>query len=204
MGPATTRPALQGALEYAAGYQAQHLNQRVVEVLIVINPPAAIECMPNAVADCADVAAQSNVQTHVVAFNYNGPFLDPIANKGGGKLYQFDGRRDDIAMKFGELVQDLLLADSCQYALPTSATSPDKVSVEIEQFSDDGGELPLLIPPPLKNRSACNNGQEGWFYDRADQPTRIITCGATCNRIRAMQNPRVKIRVGSTACPSPP
>jgi hypothetical protein len=206
-GPSTMLPALQGALDHAAWYQTQQLNQdeRVLAVLVAMNPPATSECAPNSVADCGDVAASSNIKTHVVALNYDGPALDPIFMKGGGRFFQFDSRRDDIAVKFGELVQDLERDrdTGCQYEVPANTTDPDKINVSFTSGADAGiTSPPMFNISRVKNRFACN-GQFGWFYDRTDRPTRIITCDAACKAIRNTPDVKVTISVGCLTFSTP-
>jgi hypothetical protein len=208
MGPSTTRPALQGALDHAAWYQTQPLNQdeRVVAVLVALNAPAVNECAPNSVFDCGEAAANSNIKTYVVAFNYDGPSLDPIFTKGGGKLFQFDSRRgDDITVKFGDLVQELARDTSagCEYEVPANTTDPDKINVSVTSGAEAGSPTPTLTLLRVKSRFSCN-GQLGWFYDRSDRPTRIVTCDAACRNIRNTPDAKVSITVGCPTLPTPP
>ena len=207
MGPSTMRPALQGALDHASWYQTQQLNQdeRVVAVLVALNPPATTECAPNSISDVADVAANSNIKTYVVALNYDGPSLDPISMRGGGKLFQFDSRRgDDITVKFGDLVQELAhdTGTGCEYELPANTTDPDKINVSFTSGTDGGSPSPTTNILKIKSRFACN-GQFGWFYDRADRPTRIVTCDAACKAIRSTPDAKVTITVGCPSIPTP-
>jgi hypothetical protein len=63
----------------------------------------------------------------------------------------------------------------------------------------------MTITTPLfrvKNRDACNGGQ-GWYYDSADHPTRIIACDASCTKIYGAPDANVTIKVGCPTLPPP-
>jgi hypothetical protein len=186
-GPTTIRPALRGGLDHVASFASQHQNERVVEVLVAGGPPDAADCQPDTIADCSDVAADSNAKTYVVAFDYDGSSLDPIATRGGGFLRQFDSRREDVALRFAELVRDIADEPHCEYDLPSGAdTGP--VSVLITTLSDAGSGSPstiIVAEQQVKNRQACN-GARGWYYDRPDHPGRIVACDETCRKIREL------------------
>jgi hypothetical protein len=200
-GPTVVRPALVGALDYTVDRAARNHDERVVEVLIVGGPPSASDCSPDTIADCADAAASSSTPTNVVAFDYVGPSLATIATRGGGRLYEFDSRRDDIAMRFADLVQDLRSEPSCQFDVPSDTTDWDKVNLQITS-SSDGGASTTLISRQVQNREACAGG-DGWYYDRPDHPTRIIACDAACAKIDGPPEATVTITVGCGSAPPP-
>jgi hypothetical protein len=196
------RPALQGALAYASEHAEHNRNDRVAVVLVAGGPPDPTMCAPDMIFDCADVAGGSNIKTSVVAFDYNGfPSLEPIANRGGGRHYTFDSHREDVAVRFSQLVEDLKRAPSCQYELPMGPLDRDKVNVEIALPFDGGGALitPLFR---VKGRDACNGGP-GWYYDSFDHPTRIIVCDASCSKIKDGPDADVVIKLGCPTTPPP-
>src|SRR5262249_38122235 len=119
-GPTTVRPALRGALDYVASYTATHPNDRVVEVLLAGGPPDTDICQPDTISVCADVAGSANTQTHVVAVDYFGPSLDPVAQRGGGQLFVFDSHQN-IPMQFSNLVETISAEKHCEYELPPGA-----------------------------------------------------------------------------------
>jgi hypothetical protein len=209
-GPTTIKPALRGALDHLGWYMGNmgmHQSEHLVEVLVVGGPPAP-DCAPSSIADCADVAAGSNFKSHVITFDYDGPAIDPIAQRGGGKVFRIDSHRDDIARRFAGIVDEIRRDPHCEYDIPSGAVDPSKVTIEVNLSSPDAGVAGVepsvkLQVFPVKNRDACNNGA-GWYYDRADHPTRIIVCDDTCRKIHGPTESSVTIKVGCTAAPPPP
>jgi len=198
IGPTVIRPALEGGLEFATEHAERNGNDRVALILVAGGPPAP-ECGPSSVLDCANVAARSNTKTYVVAFDYVGPSLEPIATRGGGKVVE--SRRDDVAGRLAQLVTDIKNEPHCHYEIPqdTDPSDLDKISLEIA-FPNDAGASTRIIADQVKNRSACNGGL-GWYYDRMDHPTRIIACDATCGQIHGSREGKVVITVGCVAPP---
>jgi hypothetical protein len=201
-GPTVIRPALRGALDHAASFASQHQNERVVEVLVAGGPPDVGNCQPDTIADCADVAADSNVKTYVVAFDYDGPSLDAIATRGGGFTRQFDSRREDVAMRFADLVREIANQRHCEYDLPQGFDSgPIGVQIKPPPDPGDGGPPTPLVTEQVKSRQACNNAARDWYFDRPDHPTRIVACDEMCRQIRELPGSIVQINVCG---PSPP
>jgi hypothetical protein len=198
---ANVRPALQGALAYASEHAERNKNDRLAVILVAGGPPDPGFCAPDTIFDCADVAASSNVKTWVVAFDYIGSSLEPIAARGGGRQYTFDSHREDVAIRFAQVVEDVRRQPSCQYEVPFGQFDPDKVNVNITSPIDGGDTLttPLFR---VKNRDACNGGP-GWYYDSFDHPTRIIVCDASCNKIHDAHDADVWIEQGCPTVPPP-
>src|SRR5207237_7332373 len=95
-GPTVIRPALHGALDYATSHAANHRDERVYVVLLAGGPPPTPDpCVSDTIDDAASAAAASNTKTFVVTFDYDsppGPSLEPIATRGGRRLFSFDPR----------------------------------------------------------------------------------------------------------------
>ena len=198
-GPTTVRPALRGALDYVANYTAAHPNDRVVTVLVAGGPPDTDICQPDTISVCADVAGSANTQTHVVAFDYFGPSLDPVAQRGGGRLFVFDSRRQgqDVAMQFSDLVGAISAESHCEYEIPSGADT-NRITIQITSPASGSGSM-IFEPAQVKSREACNGGQ-GWYFDRSDRPTRIIACDETCLKIDRTPQATVQIKI----CAPPP
>jgi hypothetical protein len=200
-GPAVIRPALEGGLEYASEHAEHNRDERVVVVLVAGGPPSSNDCAPNSISDCADAAGNSNTKTSVVAFDYgSGPDLDPVAFRGGGRLYAIDSHRDDVSMRFADVVSDLKNERSCQYDLPQDPIDTNRVSLQIK-FATDGGGSSTTIARQVKDRQSCG-GSPGWYYDRPDHPTRIIACDSTCGKIHGP--PEASVEINVSACAPPP
>jgi hypothetical protein len=195
------RPALQGALDLATEHAEQNRNDRVAVVLVAGGPPSTNDCSPDTIASCADVAGNSNTTTSVVQFNYQEPSLDPIATRGGGKLYEVDSHRDDVAQRFAQVLDDLRREPHCHYDLPTGNLDWDKINVDITSQTAGGAVTTPLYR--VKNRDACSGGL-GWYYDRNEHPTRIVACSAACDKIHGTPDTNVIIKFGCPSVPPPP
>ena len=80
----------------------------------------------------------------------------------------------------------------CDYELPQKLADKsfayDKVNVVYTKLGSPKGET---LPQSL----GCSSG-EGWRYDDAKTPTRIVLCGATCSRIKADGGGKVQVLLG--------
>jgi hypothetical protein len=199
-GPTVMRPALRGALEYTGFFTANHKDDRVYDVLVAGGPPSTDICAPDTVDDVANVAAASNTRTFVVAFDYQGPSLDLVADKGGGRLFSIDPRAEDVALRFASLVQELRAEGHCDYEIPQGVDF-GKVNVEIT-LPDDAGTATTFVSYQVKNRDACG-ASLGWYYDRSDRPTRIVACPAACRKIHGPPEATVVLKTGCPTLPPP-
>jgi hypothetical protein len=197
-GRTTIRPALRGALDHVASYTAAHPSERVVEVLIVGGPPNTDTCQPNSISDCAAVVGSANTETRVVAFEYDGPSLDALANRGGDRLHQIDSR-ENIAVELSSLVDDIRGEAHCEYELPPGVADTTPITVEVKTSLDAGSGSTIFPVEQVKNRDACDGGR-GWYFDRSG-PTRIVTCDDTCRRIHGP--PRATVLINVCLPPTP-
>jgi hypothetical protein len=202
-GHTVIRPALEGALQFATDHAQHDTADRTDVVLVVGGPPSTTDCAPDTISDCADAVASSSTKTSVVAFDYTGPGLDAIATRGGGKLYSFDSHRDDIGMRFTDVISDLKAEPHCVYEFaPNNATDGGRVNVQITFPPDDAGGFRTVNPRLVQDRASCNGGP-GWYYDDSSHPTQIIMCDATCREIQGPPEGGVGIAVGCGATPPP-
>jgi hypothetical protein len=199
-GPTVMRPALHGALDYATSRAAYHRDERVYVVLLAGGPPTP-ECPSDTIDDVASAAAASNTKTVVVTFDYdnNAPSLEPIATRGGGGLFSFDAKSEDVEPRFVSLVDQLRAERHCDYDLPQGAVT-DRVKLEITLPSDGGSATTFSYP--VKNRDDCSDSL-GWYYDRADRPTRIVACPKACEKIQGPPEATVSITWPTCSMPFP-
>lgn len=82
----------------------------------------------------------------------------------------------------------------CVYQLPEpqegEALDPTQVNVVFK--SSNGQEIPF---PKTSNSSQCGNGR-AWYYDDAQQPTRIELCPSACTLAQSDENAELKIVLG--------
>jgi hypothetical protein len=176
---AATAMALSGALDQARQWSSSHPEAQAAVMLISGSEP--VGCF-GSISTAASVAASGltgtpAVPTYVVSLRELAT-LDRIAQAGGS----------DQALVVAEPTAQQALLDamqaaatraSCQYTLPAAATPyvPDNVNVRLTE-----GAMSTNVPR-VADAGACDASTGGWYYDDAMQPTRILTCDATCKRV---------------------
>jgi hypothetical protein len=205
-GPATTRPALQGAIEHAHDWATAHAGRNAIVVLIVNGTPSEEVCPPNRTADMAQVAAAGvkgspTVSTFVIASGSDlAAAVDPIAAAGGsGHAWNIGtdlGKSTRLATVLAQ-IRDSAMA--CQYSVPQGdGGSPDYATVGVEVRL--GSAASAFRLSRVQDRDACRPGTGGWYYDDPDRPSRIVLCDSTCGAVQESPGAMVSTLLG---CPVP-
>jgi hypothetical protein len=205
-GPATTRPALQGAIQHAHDWAVAHPGRNTSVVLVLNGPPSQDVCRPNQIDDMLPVVAAGadgtpTVQTFVVASGSDlAAAFDPIAAAGGsGHVWNIgtDFSRDTRLPPVLAQIRDAAMA--CQYAVPKGPGAvPDYGAVGVELRFGPG---PASRPPHVANRDGCAANAGGWYYDDPGRPSRIVLCDSTCAAVEESPRATVSTMLG---CPQPP
>jgi hypothetical protein len=207
--PATTRPALEGALSHAATWARDHRTKNIAVVLVTGGPPSSEACDPNDIQACAGVAAAAlmgpfRIHTFVVTMGEGFAQADVIAAAGGSRRALPVLTGHDVIPNFVHAMDEVRAAVSCAYPLPVppdGGVDYDKVNLQIA--AADGGAMPLLVNSVVSGGD-CDPSVGGWFYDDPSKPTRIIACPATCASIAAMEGAAVEVLFGCDRVTSPP
>ena len=89
----------------------------------------------------------------------------------------------------------------CEYAIPPppagKAFDKEKVNVDLAT----GGATENI--GWVQDASACHPELGGWYYDSNDNPTRILTCPKSCDRIKATTSGSVSVAFGCARKPIP-
>jgi hypothetical protein len=90
---------------------------------------------------------------------------------------------------------------SCEFTIPPPPDGmefdPDEVNLE---FNDGmGGILPI---GRVDSAADCPNVVDGWHYDDPTNPTMIVMCPQTCERIQASENGTIDIAFGCATVPA--
>jgi hypothetical protein len=112
------------------------------------------------------------------------------------------GLVSDLCLQNFQPVFDLLATEvisgsvlSCEWAIPEPPEGedfdPDKVNVEF----DDGSGNTLLIGR-VDSAAECPNVTDGWHYDDPVNPTLIVACPQTCDRIQGAMMATIAIQLG--------
>ena len=183
-GGTPTRPALQGALEFAKERADEHPDHTVVVVLATDGQPEG--CSNNTVASVASVAADyadhHGIKTFVIGISTAPADLDAVAQAGGtGKAFMVTG--EDVAQEFIDAMNDIRGASlPCEYEIPAPPNPGDELDYENIRlrFKAIGGAT-----TEIDNVGAqANCGAGGFHYDDPVNPTKIVLCPETCQLVR--------------------
>ncbi len=83
----------------------------------------------------------------------------------------------------------------CEWDIPSppdgEVFDPQKVNVE---FTDSGGTAHQI--GQVDSASSCTSVEHGWYYDRPDDPSKILVCDQTCDWLRGHLGAEVTIILG--------
>jgi hypothetical protein len=221
------KPALKGAVEYAQERtrlaSAAFTKQVVFLLQIVFSDPQAY--YGTGMDPCDDLGAgvptlsesASNgrqsvppVQTYVIAINFWPPPLaqsdtlnryNETAFAGGTEAAYITSvfNNETLAKK----MQDARTAAvACEFSLPpaTSNLNIDPQTLGLS-FTSSG-----QLIPRVENEAGCSadgGALDGWHFDEAVPPTKIITCPEICKKIKSAQMPEETVTI-NVSCPSSP
>jgi hypothetical protein len=195
--------ALDGALTWAAAYQAANPEQRTVVVLVTDGQPTAcMQDFDDIDQIAADALAASGVTTYAIGLtNMSGGGvsqndLNGLAEAGGTDQAFFVS---DSATAATELTATLNairgMAIACDFPLPSSTTSGmaiDPKLINVNYTPTGGTEVQLGLVP-----SAADCGTEqAWYYDDPVNPTRILLCPSACSTVTADTGASISILAG--------
>jgi hypothetical protein len=188
LGPPALSGALLGSLRYRSDWEHTRSRRRITQVLIATAPWNF--CSPSGrISDAEKIlSGPDKPKTYVVTVDEDSGDFDRLAVAG----------RTDTALRLHtntkppavqlpqaliNLVQQIRATDGrCEYLLPTgSEFDAKKVNFSVTR---DGAPLRFV-----SDASGCDLGAQGWYYDDADRPTRILTCEGTCKTLHEKTNP---------------
>lgn len=200
---ASLRPALEGAIR-GAWYEHDPATERAAVVLVTdgtLMPKTCVASPPDDIARTAGVARagfeDDGVRTFVIGMS-DAETSDKdnalaIAEAGGSSRVIFVQKNASV---FQKALQDIRTsAIACEYKLPKipagQALDYNKVAVDLQL----DGEAELRELPRMKG-DACVDGTEGWVYDDAVNPTKILLCPTICNQLATDAKAKIDIRLG--------
>lgn len=174
--------ALGGALAWA---EAQHLaapNESAVVVLVTDGQPNGCDEQIETIAGLASTAfMSSNIRTFAIGLTGSRESdMDAIAAAGGTTKGIFisdgAGAQQELLDALAAIRGSVL---DCDFEMPQAGSGmkvdPDKINVN---YTPAGGTQMTLGRVP--DAASCGM-TPGWYYDNAQNPTRILLCPASCN-----------------------
>jgi hypothetical protein len=120
-----------------------------------------------------------------------------------------DGVLGDLCDQDFQPIFDLLATEviagsqlGCEWEIPAppegEELDPDKVNVE---FDDGSGGDPISIGR-VDSPADCPNVVDGWYYDDPANPTMIIACPQTCDKLQGAMSAKINISMGCATIPA--
>jgi hypothetical protein len=200
-----TYGALKGALSAATAYQDANPSHKVILVFASDtdpnscevqpgNPPDADE-IPTIAALAADALKYNGVQTYVIAIQGASiGSLNQIAAAGGTmQALDVTGNIDLFIEKMKEIQTN---AVACDFPIPEAPAGEtfDKDLVAVKYTPASQLSLPEEFPR-ADNDQDCG-GKTGWYYDNNDNPTEIVLCPASCQKIKNDLQSKIDVLFG--------
>lgn len=197
-GQTPTMPALQGALQYAASFNASQGSGRA-QVVVLVTDGLPTQCQDTlSIPEIAGVAETAympppetnlpQIRTFIVGIGPALSNLDQIAAKGGtDKAFHIE--QGDAAAQFVDALKNITLSElSCEFEIPKPPNSDellDLKKVRMMYWPDGAGTPNVEEIPYLESYSGCfGSSSGGWYYDNPEAPTAILVCPCTCTRLR--------------------
>jgi hypothetical protein len=187
-------PALAGALKWAKDNQLAKPKEQFIVVLVTDGYPNSCNTDPVAIAQLSeDALTSAGVLTYAIGIqDANVQLMNNIASKGGTGTAFFISDQGDVQ----EQLLDAMLqikgdTVACEFDLPNQG------------LFDPGNAKVVFVPsagnpvayPKVASAAACGNG---WYFDNAANPTKILLCPNTCQSVLADTGARIDVDLG---CP---
>lgn len=202
-GNTPTGPALEGAIQYATSHAQQNPAHNVIVVLATDGEPTS--CTPEDIPSIAGIAqggvnGTPSIKTFVIGVGNLEQQLDQIA-VGGGTMDAFmvdaGGNVEAEFLAALEAIKGQALG--CAYSIPLPESGePDfgHVNVVYTPGGGSGETIPYVVSP-----DQCPPNGDGWYYDNAQDPTQILLCPYTCDRIDGDETGTVEVVLGCATVP---
>jgi hypothetical protein len=182
-------PAMDGATAWAINRKLAFPDEEVAVVFVTDGAPTACNISYNAIAALARNAFYNyGVRVHALGIgNANGPFMQQMADAGGGQAYFIPASstatavQDSMSAALASIRGDAL---PCDVNVPVAGIAdPSAVSVVFVNNAGTSTTLTKLGAP-----GACGNG---WYFDPTNA-SNVKLCPQTCTNIRAAAGGRVR------------
>lgn len=195
--------ALDGALRWAADYQAKHEDEKTVVVFLTDGSPLGCdEHFQNIGALAAQALAASGIPTYSIGLadamgvGSSPELMNLIAELGGtGQAYFInDGATAANALldTFNSIRGAAL---PCDFPVPeaTDNGKPTDTSLVNVLYTPGDGEQSTLTR--VDDMGHCGVGSS-WYYDDNVKPTRIYLCPSSCESAKNSPNAKLEVLVG--------
>lgn len=194
-GSTPTTAALAGSIEYAKSVNTKLAGKGKVAVVMATDGlPQG--CSGDSISSASLIAsnAKATVPTYVIGVGNLLNDLNALANAGGTSKAFIVSTANQAAVgtEFSTALSQIRGASlACEYALPQAPAGQtldyQKVNV---QYSAGGGAAQTL-----KYSDTCT-ASDGWRYDNAQSPTKILLCQSACDKAKADGAAKIDLVLG--------
>jgi hypothetical protein len=208
-GGTPTVQVLEGTLPYLKTWAAAHPDHKTILILSTdgvpddtcIEPTDAglVNSLDNAV-QLVQAAATSDpkVTVFVIGVGTELAALDAIAQAGGTGNALLIDTTQNVQQEFTDALASVsTTALNCEYSIPMP---PDGSNIDYHDvnvsYTLNGVQQTFVYVGSAANCATA--ADHGWYYDDPANPTRVLFCGATCDRVKSTTSGEVDILYG---CP---
>jgi hypothetical protein len=198
-GGTPTGVALQGAINYASSHAMANSNHVVIVVLVTDGLPTS--CDPSDIPGIQAIAAAGvsgtpSILTFVIGVGDALTNLHAIAQSGGSTQAFIVDTAADVEQQFLDALEAIKGSVlGCTFTIPEPTMGePDFNKVNVDYTPGGGGAAETI--PRVDGPGDCPAMGDGWYYNDPANPTQIILCPYTCDRVSADDMGRVDIVLG--------
>jgi hypothetical protein len=199
---------LEGAINYAVQYAQNHTDRRAAVAMVYDGPPAA-SCTDDSLTSAEKSAGYAFnhfpwVRTTPIGIGLELADLEKIAIAGGsGHARLVDAKAGLGEMSMGLATAFREAATPCEFAISMIAPPPyDSTKLNVAIYLSNFGHQ-RAQSRVLSGAAECGEW-EGWYYDDAAAPTKVVLCSATCNALAADDAPVLSTISGCPTVIRPP
>jgi hypothetical protein len=138
------------------------------------------------------------ILTFVIGVGKSVASLNTIAAAGGSKAaFIVDTGAANANQQFLDALNQIRgTALACSYLIPAASggTPVDLNKVNVAYTPGSGGASESIGNVP--NKAACPAMGDAWYYDNPSNPTQIVMCDSTCNKLKADAKGEIDIVLG--------
>lgn len=198
-------PMLQGLNTYMKGFTKAHPDRKPVIVVATDGIPddscqgglngSTPNTIENAVAAAkASFDGSPSVSVFVIGVGGELTALNAIGQAGGtGNAILVDTTKDVEKAFLDALTSIRKTAIPCDYNIPSLNGTPDANKININYVTPAGPTVFLYVA----TAADCSKAEEnGWYFDDANAPKKIVLCPKTCEKVKSTDNGKVDVVFG--------
>lgn len=192
-----TRPALEGAVQYASAWKSAHPDHTTIVVLATDGEPTGCGSSVSNSSDAAaaGLAATPSIPTYVIGVGSSLSNLDAIAAAGGTTKAFIVDTSADVGQQFLDAMNAIRgKALSCAFTMFKPAEGAVDFSKVNVQYTPGGGAATPLVK--VAGEADCGAATDAWYYDDDAAPKKIVVCPKACEVLEADAQGQINVLIG--------